>query len=252
MSAEASCGPNGHPRILGVLGGMGAAATALFYQELVAHTDAACDQQHIDTLILSHASLPDRTQAIVTGHEAPLEEALVKDALSLEAQGADLIAMPCNTAHRYLAALRRALAIPVVNMVEESVARAMGLATKAPLAAKAPRAAVGILCTDGTRSSGVYDLACAALGTQARYPSPQAQAGLMELVYDHVKSGVPGGSALFDAAYRELKEAGCGTVVLGCTELSVYRARHHVPDDCVDSTDCLVHAFIKYFRKIYI
>ena len=87
MSAEASCTPNGRPRILGVLGGMGAAATALFYQELVAHTDATCDQQHIDTLILSHASLPDRTQAILTGHEAPLEKALVKDALSLEELG---------------------------------------------------------------------------------------------------------------------------------------------------------------------
>ena len=97
MSAEASCTPNGRPRILGVLGGMGAAATALFYQELVAHTDATCDQQHIDTLILSHASLPDRTQAILTGHEAPLEKALVKDALSLEAHGADLIAMPTAT-----------------------------------------------------------------------------------------------------------------------------------------------------------
>lgn len=246
MSAEASCTPNGRPRILGVLGGMGAAATALFYQELVAHTDATCDQQHIDALILSHASLPDRTQAILTGHEAPLEEALVKDALSLEAQGADLIAMPCNTAHRYLAALRRALAIPVVNMVEESVARAIGLMEKTP------RAAVGILCTDGTRSSGVYDLACAALGTQARYPSPQAQAGLMELVYNHVKSGTPGGDGLFNTAYRELKKAGCGTVVLGCTELSVYRAHHRVPDDCVDSTDCLVRAVIKYFRKRYI
>lgn len=246
MSAEASCTPNGRPRILGVLGGMGAAATALFYQELVAHTDATCDQQHIDTLILSHASLPDRTQAILTGHEAPLEEALVKDALSLEAHGADLIAMPCNTAHRYLAALRQALGVPVVNMVEESVARARGLMEKTPCTA------VGILCTDGTRSSGVYDLACAALGTQARYPSPQAQAGLMELVYNHVKSGTPGGDGLFNTAYRELKEAGCGTVVLGCTELSVYRAHHRVPDDCVDSTDCLVRAVIKYFRKRYI
>ena len=58
--------------------------------------------------------------------------------------------------------------------------------------------------------------------------------------------------AFFNTAYRELKEAGCGTVVLGCTELSVYRAHHRVPDDCVDSTDCLVRAVIKYFRKRYI
>ncbi len=141
---------DGLPRVLGVLGGMGAAATALFYQEITTHTQAACDQQHIDTLILSHASLPDRTQAIVTHRDAPLQEALIQDAETLERLGADLIAMPCNTAHRYFDAVQSALAVPLLNMVEESVAKA--------LARGGDGRDVGVLCKRSARLPGCAKL----------------------------------------------------------------------------------------------
>ncbi len=235
---------DGLPRVLGVLGGMGAAATALFYQEITAHTQAACDQQHIDTLILSHASLPDRTQAIATHRDAPLQEALIQDAKMLERLGADLIAMPCNTAHRYFDAVQSALTVPLLNMVEESVTKA--------LACGEDGRGIGVLCTDGTRASGVYDHACDRLGARAVYPSPDAQAALTRLIYDHVKRGTSGGEALFVTAYDELKSAGCPTVILGCTELSVFRSRYGTPQDCIDSTDCLVRAVIHRFGKRYI
>lgn len=73
----------------------------------------------------------------------------------------------------------------------------------------------------------------------------------MELVYGHVKRGKPGGGRLFAEAYRGVKLAGADVVILGCTELSVYRSLHGVPRDCVDSLDALVRASIAWAGKRY-
>ena len=49
---------------LGVIGGMGSKATAVFMDMLVEHTAAERDQDHIDMVILNHASLPDERQLL--------------------------------------------------------------------------------------------------------------------------------------------------------------------------------------------
>ena len=86
---------------LGVIGGMGPEATAYFYEEVIRHTRAGCDQEHLDMTILSHASMPDRTKAIQTGQSRELLEAMKEDVRILEAAGATNIANPCNTSHYF-------------------------------------------------------------------------------------------------------------------------------------------------------
>lgn len=228
-------------RRLGVLGGMGPAATALFLQELVAHTGAERDQDHIDAVVLSHASLPDRTHP--DARDGDLLGLLARDVALLERAGAGCIAMPCNTAHIYHDELSRASSVPLLDMVEEAVGQALRYCPDAR--------AVGVLCTDGTRRDGMYARACLRHGVRAIYPSPECQRGVMGLVYGHVKRGEPGGVRLFEEAYRDVKLAGADVVVLGCTELSVFRARHGVPRDCVDSIDALVRASIAWAGKRY-
>ncbi len=224
---------------IGVLGGMGPAATALFYRELVEHTDAGCDQEHMDAVVLSHASLPDRTSP----GGGDLASLLARDVALLERAGADFIAMPCNTAHAYYDRLSRVSSAPLLNMVEEAVGQALRRCPDAR--------AVGVLCTDGTRRDGMYERACLRRGVEAVYPSPERQREVMELVYGYIKRGEPGPGRLFDGAYRDVKLAGADVVVLGCTELSVYRALRGVPRDCVDSLDALVRASIARAGKRY-
>lgn len=170
-------------RRLGVLGGMGPAATALFYRELVAHTHAERDQDHIDAVVLSHASLPDRTHP--DARDGDLLELLMLDVALLESAGAECIAIPCNTAHLCHDRLSRASSVPILNMVDEAVGLALGRYPDAR--------AVGVLCTDGTLRDGMYTRACLRRGVEAVYPPQEGQAALMELVYGHVKRGKPGG-----------------------------------------------------------
>ena len=106
---------------LGVIGGMGPEATNFFYARLIARTKARCDQEHIDTIILSHATMPDRTQAILTGEKDKLISAITEDARNLERLGVSNIAIPCNTSHYFYDDIQAATKVPVIHMVEESI-----------------------------------------------------------------------------------------------------------------------------------
>ena len=86
---------------LGVIGGMGAEATSYYYDQVVRHTAAACDQEHIDMVVLSKSTMPDRTLAIKTGEHAELLATMKECAQALERLGCAHIAIPCNTSHYF-------------------------------------------------------------------------------------------------------------------------------------------------------
>ena len=75
-------------KILGVIGGMGPLATQLFYRMVIESTDAKKDQDHINMIILNHATMPDRTTAIMDGTIDKVLDKLAADAKYLEDGGA--------------------------------------------------------------------------------------------------------------------------------------------------------------------
>ena len=105
---------------LGVIGGMGPEATSFYYARVIARTKAESDQEHINMIILSHATMPDRTQAILTGNKLPFLKAITQDARDLEMLGVENIAIPCNTSHYFLEDIQKSTSVPIINMVEES------------------------------------------------------------------------------------------------------------------------------------
>jgi aspartate racemase len=184
-------------KTLGVLGGMGPQATALFYQRVIART-CKPDQEHVPMLILSHCTMPDRTEAILGGRAEELYALLRKDALFLEQNGAGALAIPSNTSHFFAGRLQAELNIPLVNMVEETARTA---------AAKGITRA-GILATDGTVRSGLYQAALAKHGIEPVLPGEENQKRIMHMIYSEIKSGLPGSTALVENADRELRETG--------------------------------------------
>jgi aspartate racemase len=88
---RADAGP--HRKTVGIIGGMGPAATAEFFRRLVAATHADADQDHLHVLIDSDPAIPDRTVALVHGGPSPLAH-LTTVARRLEAMGADLLVIP--------------------------------------------------------------------------------------------------------------------------------------------------------------
>ena len=109
---------------LGVIGGMGPAASALFYRMVTERTAAACDQEHIDLLLWSHASMPDRTTLLLDERGEELYEKLLADARMLEQMGCTALAIPCNTSHVFAARLRGDLTVSFLDMIEAAAQEA--------------------------------------------------------------------------------------------------------------------------------
>ncbi|MDD7769577.1 aspartate/glutamate racemase family protein [Suipraeoptans intestinalis] len=221
---------------LGIIGGMGPEATSFFYQEIIAHTVAERDQDHLDMVILNHSSMPDRTKAILSGDHKEILEALIKDARDLEYMGAAHIAVPCNTSHYFLDQVQREVGIPILHMVRKSAEYAAKEMT--------PGGKVGILGTEGTIQSGIYHRECRMAGIEPVTVPEDLQAGITSLIYEDVKGGrTPDGRKL-ENALSYLREKGCEKVILACTELSVFQKKEGTSPVCLDAMDVLVREAI--------
>lgn len=219
--------------MLGVLGGMGPMATVDFMAKLVAATPASCDQDHPGVLVLQASDIPDRTRAILGQGPDPLS-AMLAGLRRLEAAGATHLAMPCNTAHHWHAALQAATQRPILHIVD---------AVAAVLAAQGCRGGtVGLLATDGTLRAGIYPQRLARNGYRCH--APEDQAAVMDAIR-LVKAGrvAEAGPILRDQAER-LIAAGCDRVVLACTEIPVALADPGaaLTPYLLDATDALARA----------
>lgn len=233
---------------LGVLGGMGPQATNTFYQFIIDRTDAQSDQEHVNALILSDSEMPDRTAAILGGGEAreTVFRRLLDDARLLERAGCTCIAVPCNTSHFFLDRVQEQIGIPILHMIRETARLLASRGLKRP----------GILATDGTIQTELYQKEFFAAGIEAVIPSPQAQDLVMSLIYDDVKAGRDGDPQKFAAIHEDLLLQGCDCGVLACTELSVFADKHHLPPFYTDAMAVLaeraVEACHRPLRHIFI
>ena len=219
---------------LGILGGMGPQATQDFYQRVLDRTDAARDQDHLPTLIWSDTAIPDRTAAILGGDAEGCYRRLLEGAKLLERGGCTVLAIPCNTSHYFADRLQSELSLTLIHMPRETVG----------VLAEEGKKKVGILATDGTVRTGIYQKECDARGIEAISPPENIQKLVMSIIYDEIKRGETGSREKFAVIDRWLRQEKCDGAILGCTELSVYRTYHGLPDYYLDAMDVLAQRCI--------
>jgi aspartate racemase len=225
-------------KVLGVIGGMGPLATCEFMRGLVKHTVASCDQEHLDVLAYSHASLPARTEAIASGQTPALLDMLVDDAQMLRRGGAEILAIPCNTSHVFYDDIQAAAGIPVIHMVRETI-RSIG-----------PGHTAGVLATEGTVYADLYGREGAEAGVHVIYPSPGVQKYITEII-DRVKEGGQLDTWALRVVSEDLVKSGCDRVILGCTELSCAARAGPREPAFIDALDILIRESIIQCGGIY-
>lgn len=221
--------------LLGIIGGLGPMASAYFYELITAHTKASCDQEHIDIILSSRASTPDRT-AFITGksEDSPLPY-MVEDAKRLEVYGADIIVIPCNTAHYFVEQIRDNVSVPVPGIIEETSEHLKRAGYKK----------AGIMATAGTVKSGSYQQQLEKRGLGWAIPDEEHQRYLHELIYDDVKSGRAPDTEKFYKVAKHLTDQGCDKLILGCTELSLINRAVGGDELFTDSLEVLAYTAIK-------
>lgn len=227
------------PAPVGVIGGVGPLATAYFLQLVVQLTQAERDQDHLDMVVLNHSTIPDRTEFILGRSQCDPAPILAQDARRLERFGVSFLVMPCNTAHYFTQQIIDATPVPLLSIIDVTVA---AVCTRQPGLTQ-----VGLLVTEGTAASGVYQEAFAAVGVETLLPEPQDQGTVNTIIYDQVKAGQSVDIEALHGVADRLQARGAGEIVLGCTELSVVAADHGLLEDpvFVDSMDQLARATIR-------
>jgi aspartate racemase len=225
---------------LGVLGGMGPLASQLFYRMVIEKTAAEKDQEHINMIILNHATMPDRTEAIFSETSNQVYNLLLEDCRMLETAGCKGIVGICNTAHYFLDQYDGLLGIPILSMIKES-AREMGRLHKGE--------SVAVLATDGTIKTALYQTALKEEGVIPYLPSTQTQSLVMHLIYDCVKKGAPADKLSLARIDQELKENDCRAALTACTELSVIKADEQLSSLYVDPMEILARKAIVFMGK---
>ena len=223
-------------KTIGIIGGMGPAATYDLFRKIIEKTDAKTDQEHIHICIDCNTNIPDRSKAILGGGEDPVPE-LVRSGIRLQAMGADVLVMPCNTAHYFYERITPFLDVPLLNMLQETAGEIKRRGIKK----------IGLLATDGTIRSGVYHKALAEAGIETLIPSPQRQKSVMEIIYQGVKAAKKDFvTAPFQAAVDELFTQGAEVLVLGCTELPLAFEMYGIFAAAIDPTSVLATAAIRF------
>ena len=228
--------PSLAPRI-GVLGGLGPAATVDFLDKLIRLTPATCDQEHLPVIVANLPQVPDRTSAIIGNGADPLP-ALLAGIDVLNQAGVGVIAIPCNSSHHWYAQIAAHSRAPMLHIAHACVAAVP----------PAPSARVAVLATRGTLTSGFYQALLGERGIKALVPDAATGQDDIDACIRAIKAGdMAAGTAAFNRALAPLAAAGATAAILGCTELPIAaRAAAPTPLTLIDSTLALARATVDY------
>jgi aspartate racemase len=224
-------------KIVGVLGGMGPEATVDFMATVIAFTPAETDQDHIHMIVDNDPTIPARQDAILRDGADP-GPAMAAMAKRLQDAGADFLVIPCNTAHAFISYVTGAVDIPLLSIIDVTVA------------ACEAHASVGLMTTEGCLRSNLYQEALAAAGVDCVLPTDTELAEFMRLTFQ-IKSGDR--SEEIGAAMQSLAAAltnrGANAIVAACTEIPLVLGQNMLDVPLISSTDLLARKTVELAKQ---
>ena len=206
---------------------MGPDTTVDFMAKVIAATRATRDQDHARLLVDQNPTVPNRQAALLGDGEDP-GPAMAAMARGLETAGADFLVMPCNTAHAFAPAIRAAVSIPLISIIDVTVDACRGYP------------AVGVLATAGCLEANLYQDALAAAGITPVLPDTAAVTEISRLAVT-IKLGDrgPDVAARMRRVADALVERGAAAIVAACTEIPLVLKPDMLQVPLVSSTDVL-------------
>ena len=226
---------------LGILGGMGPAASAEFINRLIKRTPATCDQEHIPFVLWNEPRIPDRSTSMQKNDDLPLPwlQAGIK---GLKHAGCEYIVIPCNSAHFWYSQLSK-IGVPILHIVDSVATELKELNIN--------NQKIGILGTQGTIESGLYQYYLNRQGWDCITPTKQEMVGLVTPAIAMIKSNkILESQLLLMKSIHSLIDRGAKAIVLGCTELPLaigHKQEEGIP--IVNSIDSLVNATLVNYTR---
>src|SRR3989339_643980 len=214
-------------KTLGILGGMGPEATSYLFNLIIKNTKVKKDQDHIPVVIFNYPQIPDRTLNIVENGESPLLY-LIKGMKLLEKAKADVVIIPCNTAHYYIEEINKYSTLPILNMIELTSKHVKEMPVKK----------IGVMATTGTIRTKLYQRNLENLGLEAVYGKRGVKAGYKKEP-----------KRLLKEISQRLSERGAEVIIAGCTEIPLVLSRKDIPVELVNPMEILAKAAVTYCKR---
>ena len=240
-------------KMIGIVGGVGPYAGLDLVRKIFDRTRATGDRDHLPVALLSlPGEIGDRTAFLLGQTQINPAYAISKIIRMLEDVGADVVGIPCNTAHapRIFDVIREELErtgsrVTLVHMIDE-VARYIR-------ENHSGMTAVGVLSTTGTYRTGIYPEILAENGIRAVVPDEALQDVVHAAIYDETYGIKAQPNPVTETARSRLlkaidclREEGTEGVVLGCTELPLAIPDRAVGDTVIiDPTEILAGRLIR-------
>ena len=220
---------------LGVIGGMGPLATAVFFELIVQNTHAVTDQEHLDIIIYNIPSMPDRT-GFILGRSGESPGPVLSDcAEKLKAGGVAAIAIPCVTATYFYDEVVGQTGADIINTIDEIADYIVVRGAKK----------IGLMATDGTIATKIFQKYMDKYNIECITPDEVYQDLVMKAIFQGVKAGRDVDMSEFYSVSEHLMQRGCDAIILGCTELSVVNRQHKLDTNIfVDALVVLARASI--------
>ena len=229
---------------LGILGGMGPAASNEFVTRLVAKTPATKDQDHIPFVLWSDSTIPDRSTSMLNKDDKPLPY-LLAGIQGLKIAGCTTIVIPCNTAHFWFSHLEKIAAwnAKIIHIVDSVADTLRDI--------KITSGKIGIIGTKATIEYGLYQYQLNKLGWECITPTREQMDTLVQPAINLIKaSNMDQAHEMLMTVIHSLISKGAKSVVLGCTEIPLSIRENTVQDTpIINSIDSLVMSAIKEFKK---
>jgi len=210
-------------RTLGLIGGMSWESTIPYYRQINETVKARLGGLHSARLVLYSVDFQEIKRLQHAGQWDAAGELLAQAADRLQGAGAQGLVLCTNTMHKVAPQIEAAVGIPLLHIADPTAAaiRAAGLSR------------VGLLGTRFTMEEDFYRARLAERhGLDVLIPTPEDRNTVHRIIYDELCLGDirPASREAYLAVIGRLRAAGAECIILGCTEISLLVAPHHVPD----------------------
>ncbi|MFV0424822.1 MAG: aspartate/glutamate racemase family protein [Bacilli bacterium] len=219
---------------LGIIGGVGPLAGYDFGKRLTKATPVKNDQDHINAILLSDTSIPDRTEYILGKSKINPLLKLSEDVNILNKLNVDRIAIICNTAHFFYEELAKISNAKIYNMVDITMSSHINHK-------------IGLISTQGTKNSKIYDKYAEKYNIELITLDDFHQEICTNIIYSQVKNNLEICEKDFRAICDYLFSKGCEHIILGCTELSTAKVQFLLNDIYIDPVNELIKEIVTDF-----
>lgn len=216
-------------KTIGILGGMSAASTQIYYRRLCDLTRDALGGLHSPELILRSVDFAPIAAAQAKGDWQVLGQQLNNEVRRLERAGAELIVLATNTMHKLAEPMMAGVSIPLIHIATATADAIVAAGLHRP----------GLMATAFTMEQSFYTDALRAAGLSTLVPGTQDRAEVHRIIYEELCRDVitAPSRAVFEGVANRLAEAGADSLILGCTEVGLLLGPQNVAVPVFDTVE---------------